>query len=118
VQPFLPEIVAGEWSLVFIDGELTHAVLKRPAPGDFRVQSYLVGAVEARVPGPRVAAIARRVVNALPGSTLYARIDGVERDSGFTVMEVEVNEPALFFDLAPAAADRFADAIVARLARG
>jgi hypothetical protein len=31
-------------------------------------------------------------------------------------MEVEVNEPGLFFHLAAAAAERFADAIVACLA--
>jgi glutathione synthase/RimK-type ligase-like ATP-grasp enzyme len=31
VQPFVEEIAGGEWSLVFVEGELTHAVLKRPA---------------------------------------------------------------------------------------
>jgi hypothetical protein len=30
-------------------------------------------------------------------------------------MEVEVNEPGLFFDLAPAAAETFADAVCRRL---
>jgi glutathione synthase/RimK-type ligase-like ATP-grasp enzyme len=116
VQPFVEEIVtAGEWSLVFLEGALSHAALKHPAPGDFRVQGYFGGRVEAREPPAGVAAVAARVVAALPARPLYARIDGVERAGGFTVMEVEVNEPALFFDLAPAAAERFADAILARL---
>jgi hypothetical protein len=45
----------------------------------------------------------------------YARIDGVDTRKGFRVMEVEVNEPGLFFDLAPAAAETFADAVCRRL---
>jgi glutathione synthase/RimK-type ligase-like ATP-grasp enzyme len=37
VQPFLPEIQSeGEWSLIYLDGEFSHAVLKRPADGDYR----------------------------------------------------------------------------------
>ena len=44
VQPFLPEVTSrGEWSLVFLGGEYSHAVLKRPAGGDFRVQEHLGG---------------------------------------------------------------------------
>jgi glutathione synthase/RimK-type ligase-like ATP-grasp enzyme len=115
VQPFVAEIAAGEWSLVFVEAEPTHAVLKRPAPGEFRVQPRLGGSVEAREAPAAVVAAARRVVAALPERPLYARIDGVERADGFTIMEVEVNEPGLFFTLAPAAAERFAEAIVERL---
>ena len=59
VQPFVEEIqTRGEWSLVFIEAELTHAVLKRPAAGEFRVQPRLGGTVETppaarRGPGGR-----------------------------------------------------------------
>ena len=103
VQPFVEEITtAGEWSLVFVEGELTHAVLKRPAAG--RVPRAAPPRRHRR--GPRAAAGHRRgrgprVLAALPERPLYARIDGVERASGFTVMEVEVNEPGLFFDAPP-----------------
>ena len=31
---------------------------------------------------------------------------------------MEVNEPGLFFDVAPAAAERFADAVLERLSQG
>jgi hypothetical protein len=62
------------------------------------------------------------VLGALPLPPLYARIDGVEVGSAevggpgaFSVMEVELNEPGLFFTHAPAAAQRFADAIEQRL---
>ncbi|HEU4369901.1 MAG TPA: hypothetical protein VFV05_16885 [Methylomirabilota bacterium] len=97
VQPFVEEITtSGEWSLVFVEGELTHAVLKRPAPGEFRVQPGLGGTAELRKAPAAVAAAGGRVLAALPERPLYARIDGVERAGEFTVMEVEVNEPDLF----------------------
>jgi glutathione synthase/RimK-type ligase-like ATP-grasp enzyme len=116
VQPFVEEICThGEWSVVFIDGVATHALLKRPGAGDFRVQNYLGGSVEARPAPPAVEAAARRTIAALPLAPLYARIDGVETHAGFQVMEVEVNEPGLFFDLAPAAAAALAAAIARRL---
>jgi glutathione synthase/RimK-type ligase-like ATP-grasp enzyme len=116
VQPFVEEIrTRGEWSVVFIEGAPTHAVLKRPAPGDFRVQGHLGGSVEARPAGAAVLAAAGHALQALPLPPLYARIDGVETSDGFRVMEVEVNEPDLFFDLAPAAVTTFADAVGRRL---
>ncbi len=116
VQPFVEEIVTrGEWSVVFIDGAITHTVLKRPGPGEFRVQPAHGGSAEA-LPAPAdVRTAARRAVAALPVAPLYARIDGVETREGFRVMEVEVNEPGLAFTLAPAAADAFAEAISRRL---
>jgi glutathione synthase/RimK-type ligase-like ATP-grasp enzyme len=116
VQPFVAEIrTRGEWSLVFIDAELTHAVLKRPGPADFRVQPRLGGTVEVSEPSAPVRAAARAALAALPVPPLYARIDGVEAAGGFLVMEVEVNEPGLFFSYAPAAAGRFAAALLQRL---
>ena len=116
VQPFVEEIVThGEWSVVFIDGAITHTVLKRPGPGDFRVQPHHGGSAEA-LPAPAdVLATARRAVAALPLAPLYARIDGVQTHDGFRVMEVEVNEPGLMFNRAPAAAEVFAEAICRRI---
>jgi glutathione synthase/RimK-type ligase-like ATP-grasp enzyme len=116
VQPFVEEVrTRGEWSLIFIDGALTHSVLKRPAAGDFRVQSHLGGTTRAEPAPPGVADAARAALHALPAAPLYARIDGVETAAGFLIMEVEVNEPGLFFTHAPAAAPVFAEAILRRL---
>jgi len=117
VQPFIEEIrTRGEWSLVFIGGSLTHSVLKQPAAGDFRVQSYLGGTVRAE-PAPRdVVRAARATLVALPEAPLYARIDAVEAPAGALIMEVEVNEPGLFFTHAPpAAAHRFAHALLRQI---
>jgi len=118
VQPFVEEIqTRGEWSLVFIDGRLTHAVLKRPAAGEFRVQPRLGGTVETPPVPDGVRAVAVAALAALPLPPLYARIDGVETAAGFQVMEVEVNEPGLFFPHAPPAAVRFAEVLLRQVER-
>jgi glutathione synthase/RimK-type ligase-like ATP-grasp enzyme len=115
VQPFVEEIqTRGEWSLIFIETEMTHAVLKRPAAGEFRVQPRLGGTVETPPPPDGIQAVARAALAALPAPPVYARIDGVETAAGFQIMEVEVNEPGLFFPHAPAAAARFAEALLRR----
>ena len=113
VQPFVEEIrTRGEWSLVFIDGAFTHAALKRPSPGEFRVQPSFGGNSAAGRPGAEPIATGRRALDALPVPPLYVRVDGVVTARGFVVMEVEAHEPGLFFGLAPEAAEVFADAIL------
>ena len=118
VQPVIDEILtAGEWSLVFFDGAFSHAVLKRPAPGAFRVQEELGGhAVPMRPPAPLVEQ-ARSSLTALNTPLLYARVDGIERDGRFVLMELEINEPFLFIGTSSGAAARFAEAVVRRLGR-
>jgi glutathione synthase/RimK-type ligase-like ATP-grasp enzyme len=117
VQPFLPEIVDGELSYVFFEGELSHAVRKIPRPGDFRVQEEHGG---QSVPEPidrALAAQARAALDALPGQRpLYARVDGVVHRGALHVMELEVVEPQLFFALFPEAGERLAAALARRLA--
>jgi glutathione synthase/RimK-type ligase-like ATP-grasp enzyme len=113
VQPFADEIVAsGEWSIVFFDGEYSHAVLKKPATGDFRVQEELGGYGEPRDPAPAIVEQARRVLSHAIGPLLYARVDGIERDGEFVLMELEINEPFLYIGSSSGAATRFAEAIV------
>lgn len=117
VQPFVEEVrTRGEWSLIFIEGSLTHSVLKMPAAGDFLVQSHLGGTVRAEPAPPAAVRAAGAALAALPEAPLYARIDAVDTPGGALIMEVEVNEPSLFFTHAPpAAALRFAEALLARI---
>jgi glutathione synthase/RimK-type ligase-like ATP-grasp enzyme len=113
VQPFVDEIVThGEWSLVFFGGEYSHAVLKRPAEGDFRVQEELGGHAVACEPPSTLIEQARTILARVPSTLLYARVDGVERNRRFVLMEVEINEPFLYLGSSSGAAVRFADAIV------
>ena len=116
VQQFVEEIrTRGEWSVVFVDGEPTHAVLKEPGPGEFRVQPRLGGRAARAEPPAAVTAAARRVLRAVAGDVLYARVDVVETASAALLMEVELIEPGLFLVEAPEAADRLADALIRRL---
>jgi glutathione synthase/RimK-type ligase-like ATP-grasp enzyme len=113
VQPFVDEIVTtGEWSIVFFDGEFSHAVVKKPASGDFRVQEELGGHAEPHDPSPAIVEQARRVLSHAAAPLLYARVDGIERDGEFLLMELEINEPFLYIASSKGAADRFADGIV------
>jgi len=120
VQPFIPEIQKdGEWSLIFLGGDFSHAVVKRPAVGDFRVQHDFGGTVERREPPAALIEDARavlkaaaRVTNTRVEEILYARVDGIVRNGGLLLMELEVIEPVLFFSHAPGAAARMAELIV------
>jgi glutathione synthase/RimK-type ligase-like ATP-grasp enzyme len=110
VQPLVTEIAtAGEWSLVFFAGRFSHSVRKRPVAGDFRVQTEFGGSAILEPAPSRVVAAAEAVLAAVTEPWLYARVDGVETRDGFLLMELEMLEPLLFFELDPAAAGRFAE---------
>jgi len=116
VQQFAPAVEhEGEWSVVLVDGDVAHAVRKVPAAGDYRVQYEWGGRSEVATPSAGLAEFATRVYDVLPAPALYARIDVVSVAGGWHVMEVEVTEPALWLDDAPASTRVLADAITARL---
>lgn len=122
IQPFLPAIVEeGEISLIFIDGAFSHALRKRAAPGDYRIQSLFGGREEAFSPSPAELAQAEAVLAALPfPAPLYARIDMVRLLPGslggaLAVMEAEMIEPYLYPDYGPELGERLAAAVKRRL---
>lgn len=118
IQPFVPQIVElGEWSLIFFNGEFSHAVLKRPAQGDYRVQAEHGGSSLLSVPPATFIERARAVIHREGEPLLYARVDGVAIDGEFTLIEVELNEPLLFLASDSAAPARFAAAIARRIAK-
>ncbi|MCS7001796.1 MAG: hypothetical protein NZ518_03005 [Dehalococcoidia bacterium] len=114
LQPFLDSVaVDGETSLVHFDGAFSHAVLKRPAPDDFRVQATYGGVVAHYAPTSAELRVADRALAAVGRRVPYARVDLVPYRGRRAVMELELIEPALFFALAPGSVDRFA-ALIAR----
>jgi glutathione synthase/RimK-type ligase-like ATP-grasp enzyme len=120
VQPLVASIASeGEYSLLFFDGVFSHAVVKRPAPGDFRVQPHLGGTSEPCAAPAGAVDVALAALAAAPSPTTYARVDLVRGPGGEQqVMELELVEPALFLDLAPENAKRlFADAVLAAAER-
>lgn len=116
VQEFLPEIAEGELSLVYFDGVFSHAIRKRPPPGEFRSNSRYKPTRTAETPPLAVTHQGAACLATLPEMPLYARVDGVVRDGVLIVIEVEVLEPALFMDFDPLSAERFAEATIKRLA--
>ena len=75
-QPFISSVTAlGEYSLIFFEGQFSHAVLKTPAAGDFRVQEEHGGIIQAIQPPPEMIACAERSLQSCPQPLLYARVD-------------------------------------------
>ena len=114
VQPMVEAVVAeGEWSFIFVAGEFSHALLKKPAAGDYRSQGIYGGTVQPEAPRPEDLAQAEAILATLPYDLLYARLDLVRVDGRLAVMELELIEPILYFDHAPGQAGRLAAATIA-----
>jgi glutathione synthase/RimK-type ligase-like ATP-grasp enzyme len=115
VQPMIEEIArTGEFSLMLFDGELSHAVVKRPKSGDFRVQPHLGGVTLPTDAPPGAEELARAALAAAPVKASYARVDIVPDDNGvLRIMELELIEPALFLDHAPDGGAAFTRSILA-----
>jgi len=117
VQPLIEEIATtGEFSLMLFDGEFSHAVVKRPKAGDFRVQEYHGGVtLPCRVPPTGAVGLAQAALAAAPAHAAYARVDVVPDDQGtLRIMELELIEPSLFLDHAPDAGAAFTRSILSR----
>ncbi|MEM7736797.1 MAG: hypothetical protein AAF267_13525 [Deinococcota bacterium] len=115
IQAFVPEIAAGELSLVFFAGELAHAVLKLPNEQDFRVNGQYGSTTTVTTVSAEVLQDAQKVLATLPNMPLYARVDGIAQEGRLCLLELELIEPGLFFDLVPSSAEQFADALEASL---
>ena len=114
LQPYQPSVETwGERSLVWIDGELTHATRKtRRFDGD---PPNISEAVEIEGDERELAA---RALAGLEDQLLYARVDVARDERGEPrLMELELTEPYLMLDRFPAALERLADALI-RVAAG
>ncbi len=117
VQPFCPAILdEGEISFVMVDGSLSHALVKRAAPGDYRIQSTYGGRQAPLTPSPADLAAAKTVLDALKEVPLYARVDMIRMPNGsLALMELELIEPYLYPEQGPELGERLAEALLKRL---
>ncbi len=116
IQKFVNEITTtGEWSLIFFAGTFSHAVLKRPRDGDFRVQSDFGGTSHLHAPPAELTTQAEEILRLIEEPLLYARVDGVNSNGRFVLIELELIEPQLFLKIDTAAPRRFAEAIAKML---
>jgi len=113
VQPYLDSVEGhGERALVWIDGQLTHAVRKNPR---FAGGQECVSAAVPIEKDERALAEAA-LANAPPG-LLYARVDVARGADGRPrVMELELVEPSLFLRQHPPACERLVAALARRIA--
>jgi len=112
IQKFIKEVQAvGEFSIIFIGGEYSHTVCKKPNPGEFRSNIDGKRTLELITLDDETLQQAADVCQAVNGPLLYARVDGIKVGSIFMLMELELLEPLLFFHLFPQGAEIFAHAV-------
>ena len=116
IQPFLPAIQEeGELSFILVDGELSHGLLKRPAQGDYRIQSSYGGREVPIQPSREDVAAATAVLDAIEAQPLYARVDMIRHQGALRLMELELIEPYLYPEQGPHIGERLVAAIRRRL---
>ena len=118
IQPFMDAIVTeGEYSLFFFDGEYSHTILKTPQQNDFRVQEEHGGTLHLIQPEPRLQLQAHKTMEVLTPLPLYARVDLVRHADTFCIMELELIEPSLYFNMDPRSPERFTTAFARKMQR-
>ncbi|MGD8482327.1 MAG: hypothetical protein PVF61_05810, partial [Gammaproteobacteria bacterium] len=107
---FLDSVLSsGERAIVWIDGEFTHQVVKRPR---YHGEDEQVSAASRPAAGDLE--IAERALACIDSDLLYARVDIVDDAEGRPVIsELELLEPSLFLLQHPPALERFVAAIAA-----
>lgn len=111
IQPFVTSVVEhGEVSLFYFAGELSHAILKQPKQGDFRVQEEHGGSLTSITPDAAMLANAEAALAAMPDDYLYARVDLLWFDGQWRIIELELIEPSLYFNLDSKSPQRFVEA--------
>jgi glutathione synthase/RimK-type ligase-like ATP-grasp enzyme len=117
VQPLMPGILSdGEFSLFFFGGKFSHAIVKRPASGDFRVQEQFGGRETACDASDAAQSLAAAALAAAPAPPVYARVDMVGDAAGkLHIMELELIEPSLFLHHAPDKGAAFGHAVYAAI---
>ena len=119
IQPFMASVAtAGEYSIMLFDDVFSHAIVKRPKPGDFRVQPHLGGSEVSCVAPPGSIELAKAALAAAPAPATYARVDMIADEDGcLRIMELELIEPSLWLDLAPDKGAAFARSVLAAAER-
>jgi hypothetical protein len=116
IQPFIDDILTeGEWSFIYFNRELSHVLLKKPAPNDYRVQGIYGGTVQHTNPSPHDLLQADSVIAKLPFDILYARLDFVRVNGTLSVIETELIEPIFSFNLVPESIARLVHATKIRI---
>lgn len=124
VQPYVASVdERGETALVHFDGAYSHAASKGPilaAGAEPTTAVFAAETIAAREPSDGERTVARRALTVVAGRfgtpPVYARVDVVLGGKGEPlVLELELTEPSLFFDVCPQAVDALVAAVATRL---
>ena len=110
VQPFVSSVsTSGEVSIIYFDGEFSHAIRKLPKEGEYRVQDHHGGTVHPHDPAKEEYDVCSAALDAVPKATMYARVDLVAYNGSPAIMELELIEPALFLSSSSDGTKRFVE---------
>lgn len=111
VQPFIKNIISeGEYSLFFFGELYSHTIIKTPKQNDFRVQEEHGGILKLIRPKQEMIDQANEIRKLINPKPLYSRIDFVRtNENNFALMELELIEPSLYFNMDQNAPARFAN---------
>lgn len=111
VQPFNNNIITeGEYSHFYFGGKYSHSILKTPKENDFRVQEEHGGIINSVEPNGDQITAAENILGKINPLPLYARIDFVRTaGNNFALMELELIEPSLYFNMDKESPVRFAE---------
>ena len=117
IQPFVPTISSrGEASLMVFNGKFTHAILKKPKQGDYRVQDDWGGTVHPYSPTQEEITFAEDCFKACSTMPAYGRADILWGKNGDILLgELEIVEPELWIRNDPASARQFAQGVLKAL---
>jgi glutathione synthase/RimK-type ligase-like ATP-grasp enzyme len=101
---------AGERAMIFLGGTFSHAMRKVPFSG-----GQVGGRLDRAVVGEDEIALGHVALATLDDVPDYARVDIVPSQGGPLLMELELVEPALYFEVVPEAAPRLAALILRAL---
>ena len=90
LQPFLPEILAGERCLYFLAKRFRYALVKRPKPGEFRTNEGMA-IYERYEPTALELRLAEDAIHRFASPSLIERVDLC----GGTVLEMTIECPGL-----------------------
>ena len=125
IQPVMPQIHRGEYSLIFLNGLYSHTILK-VAQADSIFVNYEYGGTVERIHPPlvfieyahAVLQVAAQCLHMNARDFLYARVDGLDVEETFVLMELELIEPELYIRYDPhRAPEAFAQAIYEKVNR-
>jgi hypothetical protein len=119
IQPYQAAVdTHGEAGLIFLGGRYSHAIGKGPllrlgaGPQSHLYQDEKIGALSPSAAQLEAAHLALATAEQLVGPTTYARVDLVHLPDGTpAVLELELLDPALFFETHPAGVTGFAQVL-------